>query len=430
MSEYASREQYLEALSARSALPRGFKAATQALSFFPVEKKLTRPLPMNLALILADEPTPLVAGCFTRNAFPGWPVVIGRERLTGERIGGVLVNNKISNVNTAGGREHAERLLARLAEVTGRASETFIPSSTGIIGWQLPVADMEAALAGLVAGLQGDSLLPVAEAIMTTDTFPKIRAARVRGAGAEGRIVATAKGAGMIEPNMATMLVYLLTDVAVPRERLRVLLPEVVGRTLNRISVDGDQSTSDTVLLMSSGWVGGVAEGAFREALEQVCAALAQDIVRNGEGTNHVLRVTVRGELPESVALGAARAVANSPLVKTAVFGNDPNVGRVLMALGDYFGNEGVAVARERLSFSIGGVPVYSAGAFALSPESEERVSRIMREAQMTSGPEGYPAHERTVDIDVTVGSGASSATVFGSDLSYDYVKENADYRS
>ncbi len=431
MAEYADRDQYRAALAARAALPDGFRVATTRLEFFPAERQLAKPLPMNLALVLADEPTELFAGCFTRNRFPGWPVVIGRERLEGKRLRGILVNNKISNVNTAGGREDAERLLRSLAGLIGSQADELVPASTGIIGWKLPVKDIEAALPRLVEGLSGDSYLPVAEAIMTTDAFPKLRSAAVPlQGGGEGRIVGVAKGAGMIEPNLATMLVFLLTDVEAPRRELRGSLGEAVAGTFNRITIDSDQSTSDTVLLLSSGARGPARRGALEAAMIEVCGRLAEDIVRNGEGTQHVMRVTVRGRLAADQALGAAKAVANSPLVKTAVFGNDPNVGRVLSALGDYFGNHLIAVDPAELSFAIGGVEVYRNGTFSLDPESEERLSAYMKSCQLISGSQGYPAHERCVEIEIAVGRGEERTTAIGSDLSYGYVKENADYRS
>ncbi len=431
MAEYADRDQYISALAKRAALPEGFRVSTAHLDFYPAERQVAAPLPMNLSLIVAEEPTELFAGCFTRNRFAGWPVVIGRERLAGRRLAGILVNNKISNVNTAGGREDAERLLSSLATLTSVKPEELVAASTGIIGWKLPVDDMVEALPRLVGGLKRGSYLPVAEAIMTTDAFPKVRCAAVGlRDGGEGRVVGVAKGAGMIEPNMATLLVFLLTDVEASRDDLRRDLSRAVTDTFNRISVDSDQSTSDTVLLLSSAKKGPARPGALAAAIRDVCAALAEDVVRNGEGTQHVMRVTVSGRLGQQQALGAAKAVVNSPLVKTAVFGNDPNVGRVLSALGDYFGNHDIAVGPGELSFAIGGVQVYTGGSFALDPEAEDRLSRYMKECQHTSGDRGYPEHERSVEIEITVGRGDTRVAAIGSDLSYGYVKENADYRS
>ncbi len=275
---------------------------------------------MNLSLILLDRETEDFGAVFTRNLFPGAPVLIGRQRLMRRTIRGVLANNRISNVCTPNGTGDAQHLLDRLARLTGGSAEDYLCASTGIIGWALPVREMEASLPGLVSGASAASILPVARAIMTTDAFPKVRSVSV----GAGRIVGIAKGAGMIEPNMATLLCFICTDIAVPRERLREDLAWCVQRTLNRLSIDGDQSTSDTAIVLSSGAAGPADRDSFRSALHEVLAGLAFDIVRNAEGIGHAMRVRVERAQDEAVALGVARAVANSPLVKTAVFGNDP----------------------------------------------------------------------------------------------------------
>ncbi|HEY9594538.1 MAG TPA: bifunctional ornithine acetyltransferase/N-acetylglutamate synthase, partial [Spirochaetia bacterium] len=335
MESYSSESQYLEALAARSVLPRGFRVATKGITFFPRERKIDAPLPMNLSLILLDEPTRDFGAVFTRNRFPGAPVIVDRERLGRATIRGVLVNNKISNVCAPRGVENIETLLGALGQRLGCDGADFFAASTGIIGWELPVEEMRDALPGLVAELSRSPLLGVARAIMTTDAFPKVRSARV----GSGTIVGTAKGAGMIEPNMATLLCFLCTDVAVDRDTLRADLAWCVERSLNRISVDSDQSTSDTAILLSSGKAGKADRDEFRAGLLSVLTGLAFDIMRNAEGIGHVLRVGVDGADDEQTALGAARAIANSPLVKTAVFGNDPNVGRIVSAIGDFMGN-------------------------------------------------------------------------------------------
>ncbi len=244
---------------------------------------------MNLSLILADRETPDFAAVFTRNQFPGAPVLIGRERLERPIIRGVLANNKISNVCTPRGGENAEGLLTDLAGLVGETGQSFFSASTGIIGWDLPVREMREALPTLVAGLSGTSMLPVAQAIMTTDAFPKVRRASV----GSGSIVGTAKGAGMIEPNMGTLLCFLCTDLSVPRQELREHLAWCVERSLNRISVDSDQSTSDTAILLSSRRKSAVPPQEFREGLLKVLSGLAFDIVRNAEGIGHVMRVRV-----------------------------------------------------------------------------------------------------------------------------------------
>jgi glutamate N-acetyltransferase/amino-acid N-acetyltransferase len=426
MADYSSREQYESDLDARGLLPPGFRITTAALSFVPEEKQSSKPLAMNLALVLPETPTALFAATFTQNAFPGWPVLLGRERLEQPVLNGVLINNRIANVNTQGGRRDIERLTDELGALTSRSPAGFLTSSTGVIGWRLPVDEISRTLPALAGADTHSTALPLARAIMTTDSYPKVRG-KVTASGS--RIVGVAKGAGMIEPNMATLLVFLFTDALLSREALRDLLPGVIGTTFNRISIDSDQSTSDTALLMSSGLVE-TAREEFCDGLTEVCDALARDVVRNGEGTEHVLAVTVEGGPPGEHALGMARAVINSPLVKTAIAGNDPNVGRILMALGDYCGNHGVPIDSGSLTFSIGGVTVYQDGLFVLDDERESRIAGYLAECAQRPKELGYPSHERTVDILIRIGRGETRACVYGSDLTHGYVTENADYRS
>ena len=426
MESYSSESDYLQALEARSALPKGFRCATQGISFFPRERTVREPLPMNVSLLLLEEESADFGAVFTRNRFPGAPVLIGRERLSQPRIRGVLVNNKISNVGTPRGREDAELLLGRLGELLQTPGERFLAASTGIIGWELPVREMSAALPALVTKAGTGSILPMARAIMTTDAFPKVR----RAAAGSGSIVGIAKGAGMIEPNMATLLCFLCTDCAVERDRLREHLAWCVERSLNRISVDSDQSTSDTAILISSGRAGPVDDGAFREGLLSVLSGLAFDIVRNAEGIGHAMRVRVEGAPDEGTALGAARAIVNSPLVKTAIFGNDPNVGRIVSAVGDYLGNARLALDVSRAVVRMGGEEIFSGGCFRLDAEKELRLSGYLKGRALDTKRIPWPQHERTVDIDVVFDEGSAAVEVLGSDLSYDYIRENADYRS
>jgi len=426
VESFTSEKEYLQELASRSALPEGFRAATAAVRFFPRERTLAEPLAMNLSLIALEEATASFAGVFTRNRFPGAPVLLGRERLARPASRGVLVNNRISNVCTAHGRQDAEDLLEGLGAETGFAGAEYFAASTGIIGWQLPVAEMRAAIPGLVAGLQASTILPVARAIMTTDAFPKVRRARVGG----GSIVGTAKGAGMIEPNMATLLCFLCTDVAVDREILREELAWAVQHSLNRISIDSDQSTSDTALAFASGRRGAVSRDELREGLLAVLGALAGDIVRNAEGGGHVIRVRVEGARDEATGLGIGRAIVNSPLVKTAVHGNDPNVGRIVSAVGDYTGNAGLALDPRAMLVRMGGVEIFSAGCFRLDAEKEKKLSTYLHDCGWQAGLKGYPPHDRSVAIDVVLDGAAPPVEVMGSDLSCEYVKENADYRS
>jgi glutamate N-acetyltransferase/amino-acid N-acetyltransferase len=425
MEAYETKEAYVAGLRGRAALPEGFKAAKTALEFYPAERDAAQPLKMNLSLILLDEATPVFSGVFTRNQFPGTPVLIGRKRLSEPRIRGILINNKIANVCVQTGEEDALSVLQGLSGLVGSPVNELIPCSTGIIGFRLPIGDMKKALPALVSSLQGDSIMPAAEGIMTTDAFPKVRSSAV----GSGRIVAIAKGAGMIEPNMATMLCFILTDIDMTREAAERALRRAVSVSLNRISVDSDQSTSDTALILSSRRKPPVSEEEFTQALISVLGPLSCDIVRNGEGTAHVMKVMVEGAPDEARAAGFAKAVVNSPLVKTAVFGNDPNVGRIICALGDYAGNNGLSIDRSRVSIALGPDVVFSEGAFTLDTEKEKRLYEYLKNASLPSG-KGFPVHDRTVDIRVSLGMGTEKCTVHGSDLSYDYVKENADYRT
>lgn len=423
---YQSVEEYLADLERRSALPQGFRTATVDLTFRPIERPVPQPLPMRLNLLVLDEPTAAFAGVFTRNAFPGAPVVLGRRLLDEPLTRGVLINNKVANVGGPTALADAQALQAAAAAQLGCPPGQVFVASTGIIGWSLPVDAMKAALPSLAPALQATSALPLARGIMTTDSYPKVRSKSLFG----GRITAVAKGAGMIEPNLATMLVYILTDLEVSRTALRSLLPRVVAESFNAISIDSDQSTSDMALVFSSQRVPCPDPSAFEKALIEVCRDLAQDIVRNGEGTAHVIEVRVSGAPDEASARLAAKAVANSPLVKTAIFGNDPNVGRVLSSVGDAFGNAGIALDPARLRLKIADTTVYEAGAFRLTPEVEARLSQAFVAASQPEKKGGFPRHEDNVVLSLELGLGKAGATVWGSDLSYEYVRENADYRS
>jgi len=424
--EFASEADYLDFLNQHTELPKGFRVAATRIAFTPQERPTQEPYRMNVSLIEADEPTASFAGVFTKNAFPGAPVILGRERLGEPAVQGILVNNKISNVRSATGLEDARRLTESLGSVLGVRANRLFSVSTGIIGWALPVPDMEAAIPGLVSGLHGGSALDFARAIMTTDSFPKARRVEIGG----GSILAIAKGAGMIEPDMATMLVFVLTDLDVSRDIVRRALPAAVARSFNSITVDGDMSTSDMALLLASGRVPGVAEAEFTEALTEVCGLLAQDVVRNGEGTGHVLELTVSGLETDELARGVAKAVANSPLVKTALYGNDPNVGRLLSAVGDYLGSRGHSIDPATFGIRVGRETVFGDGAFRIDREKEVRLSDYLKSTALNPRLTGYPQHQRCVEIEIGCGAGPGGARVWGSDLSDQYVHENADYRS
>jgi glutamate N-acetyltransferase/amino-acid N-acetyltransferase len=424
--EFSDSASYRRFLTDVSELPAGFSVSTARLAFTPAERPTLEPYRMNLSLILADEPTERFGAVFTKNAFPGAPVIIGREKMGERALQGLLINNKIANVRAKTGVADAQRLAASLGRELEVDGELLLSVSTGIIGWALPVPEMEAVLPELVAGRHGGSALDVAEAIMTTDSFPKARRVPV----GNGSIVGIAKGAGMIEPNMATMLVFLLTDVTVEREALRGALARAVEPTFNAISVDSDMSTSDMAVLMSSGVHPAIPEDEFAGRLQELCGLLASDVVRNGEGTGHVTEVTVEGLASNEEAKAAAKAVVNSPLVKTAIYGNDPNVGRLLSSLGDHLGNRGVTPDPREVTIDLGGQRVFASGAFTLDREKEIFLSDYLKAAALNPRLKGYPQHQRRVAIRIACGNGAGRATVLGSDLSDEYVHENADYRT
>ncbi|HEY0713576.1 MAG TPA: bifunctional ornithine acetyltransferase/N-acetylglutamate synthase [Polyangia bacterium] len=434
-SSAADQRRFLES---QATLPRGFRVGTTRFAFTPVE--VAKPAKMTLTVVALDQPTPDFAAVFTRNAICGAPVTIGRTRLEQPTLGALLVNNKISNVGAPDGIARAERLCASVASGLGIDARQVLPASTGVIGWQLPVDDMLAALPAALGALSSASALPAAEGIMTTDLYPKLRRIAVGDGPNAGSIVGFAKGAGMIEPNLATMLVFLLTDLAVPRAALRALLPAAVDKTFNRISIDSDTSTSDSVALLSSGRIPCPDQARFAAALEAICADLAEDVVRNGEGVHHVIRVNVQRAPSETVARAIGKGIVNSPLCKTAICGNDPNVGRLLAALGKQVSLHAPGLDLARLRVNVGGETVFAEGSFRLSAEVEQRLVEHLRATELYASvvpadgvyqpPVKYPPHEDAVAIDIDLGAGAAGSSVLGSDLSHEYVSENADYRS
>jgi glutamate N-acetyltransferase / amino-acid N-acetyltransferase len=424
--EYDSINAYEADLAKRAVIPGGFTAATTSLSFIPGEKPVKNPLPMNISLILGEKDITSFGALFTRNSFPGAPIVIGKKRLTESILRGILINNKVANVCAPNGVEDAEAILTSLAEHLNLPASSLLPASTGIIGWQLPVTDIKEALPRLVEGLGTDTLLKVAKGIMTTDSFPKIRTVMA----GDGRITAIAKGAGMIEPNMATMLVFILTDIDIPRDQLQACLTKAAKQSFNTISVDGDQSTSDMAVILSSSTIPCPSINDFEKALISVCKDLAEDIVRNGEGTSHVIKVTIKGSCSEELATGVGKAVINSPLVKTAIFGNDPNVGRIIGAIGDFLGNHHIDINTQHITITLGEIEIFTQGAFTIDNEKEIKLSHYLKNAQLNPEIKGFPEHNKTVDITIRIGEGTGSYTVIGSDLTYEYVRENADYRS
>lgn len=361
-------------------------------------------------------PGTALAGTFTRSRTRSAPVRDCESKVGGSSEGAaaILVNSGNSNAFTGrAGEEAVEGLCSRTAEILGVEAARVFTSSTGVIGEPLPWERIADALPGLASSLQEGDLEAAARAIMTTDTFPKGAFEEVALPGGTVRIAGIAKGSGMIAPDMGTMLVYVFTDAACERGWLQGVVSSATERTFNRITVDSDTSTSDTLLMAATGASGVEATGAevFEAAVERVFMDLALQVVRDGEGATKLVEVHVTGAASEEDAKRVALSVANSPLVKTAVAGEDANWGRVVMAVG----KSGAEADRDRLLIRFGGIVVARDGARA--PDySEEAVSLYMKGQELTLG--------------VDLGLGSSEARVWTCDLTHGYIDINADYRS
>jgi glutamate N-acetyltransferase/amino-acid N-acetyltransferase len=427
MKQFSSSQDYLQYLVDSTEVPEGFVFSTVPLTFIPRERPKAEPFRMNLSLILAEEDCQDFAGMFTRNAVPGAPVLVAKKRMKEPALRGILVNNKIANVCAPGGIDDTEALLADAGRRLGLHPEKLLSASTGIIGWKLPLEEMKTSLGSLCDSVGSAGPLDIARAIMTTDSYPKMVSRRA----GDAVVLGIAKGAGMIEPNMATMLAFVLTDARISRRELQSSLSAAVETTFNCISVDGDQSTSDMVLVLSSGKKE-TDEQSFHRVLAQVCRELAVHIVRNGEGSSHVIEVRVRGRESAAVLRNVGKGIINSPLVKSAIYGNDPNVGRIISAVGDYCGNNALPVATGRLRISLGDVVVFQNGAFCIDESTEAQLSSYLETTAANPRLRGFPQNDAVINltVDFLPDEEAESATVIGSDLSHEYIQINADYRT
>ncbi|MCO8143701.1 bifunctional glutamate N-acetyltransferase/amino-acid acetyltransferase ArgJ [Rhodovulum tesquicola] len=369
-------------------------------------------------------PGTTVAGVFTRSATRSAPVLDCEAKIgatPGPRQGAaILVNSGNSNAFTgARGVEAVQAIAAGVAQAAGVPEGRVFTSSTGVIGEPLPHERITAVLEDLAARLSPEGLGQAARAIMTTDTFPKGAIATVEIDGQEVRIAGIAKGSGMIAPDMATMLVYIFTDAKIAQAPLQRMLARLTDETFNCITVDGDTSTSDTLLLAATGKsrapeitdLRSAPARAFQEALRGVMLDLAQQVVRDGEGATKFVEITVTGAANTADARKVAMAIANSPLVKTAIAGEDPNWGRIVMAVG----KSGAKADRDLLAIRFGDILVAEKGLVA-EGYAEEAGAAYMRHAELAIG------------VDLGLGSGA--ATVWTCDLTHRYIDINADYRS
>ncbi|HEY1807982.1 MAG TPA: bifunctional glutamate N-acetyltransferase/amino-acid acetyltransferase ArgJ [Acidobacteriaceae bacterium] len=410
-----------KSLITAEALPRGFRFAAVKAGIKPSGRP-------DFAVAVADA-TASVAAMFTANRVQAAPIVVGRRHL--ERSAGLMrvVAVNAGNANCATGEaglKAAEQVCAAAAKTLGCAGHEVFPSSTGIIGVPLPAEKLVAALPEVKKALTSDTggFLAFAEAILTTDTRAKVAHATVQAGDRTVRIAGVCKGAGMIHPQLvpasatggsplhATMLVYLFTDAAVHPTALERYLRSAVEVSFNRISIDGDTSTNDTVLLMASGASGAdvwAEDADFARALTEVCTSLAKQIVSDGEGVTHVVELQIEGAASDTDAVKIAKAIAHSPLVKTAWAGADPNWGRLMAAVG-YSGAE---IDPEQAAIWFGKLPICAKGGRA--PQYDEKAAHAYLE-------------QREYAIRIVVGGGAGRCRFWTCDLTAEYVHINADY--
>jgi glutamate N-acetyltransferase/amino-acid N-acetyltransferase len=371
----------------------------------------------DLSLIFSTAPAK-AAGVFTTNAFKAAPVLLDMERIGKGTAQAIVTNSGNANAATGGeGYENAREMARAAAEELRIREDLVLVASTGVIGQPLPIGRILSAMGALASGLKPEGLAVAEEAIMTTDRYPKMSLRKCLAGGKEVTLFGMAKGAGMIEPNMATLLSYVLTDADVDGETMKRVFREAVARSFNAISVDGCMSTNDTVLFLANGVAGNrplkagsAGFGAFRGALFEIMEDLARSIVRDGEGATRVLDIRVEGARSKREARTVAYAVARSNLVKAAFYGKDPNWGRIISAAGSV----GVPVDPEDVLVSIGGVPIFAGGSGTAQDEG------VLRE--IMERPE--------IPVLVRLGTGKGAFRVFASDLTHDYVSINAHYRT
>ena len=384
----------------------GFRAAGIACGIKPSGKP-------DLALVVSDRPA-VAAAVFTTSRFPGAPVVVSRAHLRGGRARGVVVNSGISNVaNGARGLRDAREMAELVARGIGARTREIQVASTGVIGRLLPMDRLRAGIPRAVEALSPRGLEGAAEAILTTDSVAKLVFRRARG----GVLAGFAKGAGMIMPRMATMLAYLFTDLAIEPALLRWALRGAVDASFNALTIDGETSTSDTVLVLANGAAGNAPIGvgsprarAFERLLADASAELCEKLARDGEGVTKLASVAVAGARSDRDADRVARSVANSALVKTALFGGDPNWGRVVQAVGA----AGVPLRPAQVGVRIGGVELLRRGEPSGGAGALRRAERAMKGKQ--------------VAIEISLGRGPGRARILTTDLSYEYVRVNAEY--
>ncbi len=388
---------------------QGFKASA-------VKAGLKKDKGLDLALIFSEKET-VVAGVFTTNKVEAAPVILTREHIKSGRARAIIAN--AGNANACTGKEgfnDARRTAELVADKLGIGSDEVLVASTGVIGQPLNVDNISEALPTLVERLSPDGIPTAARAIMTTDSFAKISHFEGHAGGRPYRILGVAKGAGMIMPNMATMLCFIVSDIRIDSHDLNGVLSSSVETTFNRITVDGDTSTNDTVLVMANGMAGNTAlteadSKGFARGLETVMGELAQMIVRDGEGATKVIHMEIKGAHSASDALKAARTVGNSSLVKTACYGQDPNWGRIMAALG----RADIVMDEEKVDIWVNDILIVSAG-LGKGQEAEKKAAEIMVRKEYT--------------ITINLHQGDFEDRIVTCDLTHEYVSINASYRT
>lgn len=396
---------------------KGFKANGVYAGIKKNDKKKN-----DLTVIVSDAVC-CAAAVYTQNKVKGAPVTVTKKNLTaaGGKAKAVIANSKNANTCNSDGEEKAFRMCELAAESVGCKPQEVIVASTGVIGQKLPIEPIEKAMPELISGLSYTGNDAAAEAIMTTDTFPKQVAVEFTAGGKVCRLGGMAKGSGMIHPNMATTLNFITTDCAVSSEMLQKALSEIVKITYNCLSIDGDQSTNDMVTLLSNGLAGNAeicAEGedfdVFKQALYIVMMNMTRMLAKDGEGATKLLECTVSGAKDQDTAITVAKSVICSSLFKAAMFGEDANWGRILCAVGYADADFDINAVDVKISSAKGEIHVCENGAGI--DFSEETA------AQVLSADE--------ISVSITIGGGSGSATAWGCDLTYDYVKINGDYRT
>ncbi len=346
-------------------------------------------------------------GVFTRNTVKAAPVILGKRLVKEERTFGIVANSGVANACTGDeGLVKAQKLLEEVAKEFGLSYKNFLPASTGVIGEQLPLEKILPRIKDLVSGLASENYTSFAKAIMTTDTFPKVVSRRIKD---DIVIMGIAKGAGMIAPNMATMLGFILTDAILLKETLKKFLPKLVDRSFNRITVDSDTSTNDTVYMLCSNKKEIKNWEEFEKACKEVTEELSYLIVKDGEGATKVIKITLKGAKTKEDARILAFAIANSPLVKTAFYGEDPNWGRIFSALG----KTQIPFDQNRIEVYLNGKPWIK----DLKPVTSEDL--LKKEMQ-----------KEEIELLIKLKQGKQSYEVLTTDLTEEYIKINASYRT